>query len=426
MPRMRLATWIAAALTCAACGANGSTIAGDTTGSVSTGADEDDGVGASDSTGDPPADTTHDDGDPTSEASSSSSGGEAARCEAVRSVADATADAYFERLGLVGMVTAVATGGCEPWTGAWGVADVSTRAALTPEHVLRAGSITKSYTAALLLKLAEDDRLALDDTLETWEIDVPSAGSITLRQLLDHTSGLADYQGNDAFFAALAVDPARVWMPQELVDLAVELGPVGTPGQSHFYSNANYVLAAMVAERATGLSWAEAVRERVLVPAGLRKTWIEGDERWTAPTATGYLVIADGRAPIDTTGQYHASQVWSAGAIVGTAEDVRGWMAALLSGELLGPQSRAELLDVVPAGGIEYGLGVFRVEQDGVVAFGHNGVVQGFQAAAFVHAGTATSVAVLHNQLTLAEGGGLASDPTALALEVIAAVAEVP
>jgi D-alanyl-D-alanine carboxypeptidase len=424
--RVSLPRWCLAAWLCAGCGDDGSGV-GDAqtgTGPSATGPAEDTGTSSS---GSGPADDSE---GSTARASSSedtasSTGDEAAHCDDARAIVEAAAAEYARGRKLVGLAVAFATEACDPWTGAWGLADTSTGRALTAEHVLRAGSVTKSYTAALVLKLAEDDLLALDDTLQSWGVDVPSADAITLRQLLNHTSGLADYQNNATFQAGVTADPDRVWTPQELVDFSVELGPVGVPGEAHVYSNANYVIAALIAEAAARSSYAQALRERVLAPIGLQHTFVEGHERWPDPTATGYLATVDARAPADTTGLYDASQVWSAGAIVGTADDVRTWISALLGSDFLEPDSQSELVTFVPADGADYGLGVFRIESDGVVAFGHNGAVMGFQAAAFVHPDSGTSVAVLHNQVTLTAAGGLASDPTSLALEILAAVADV-
>jgi CubicO group peptidase (beta-lactamase class C family) len=162
----------------------------------------------------------------------------------------------------------------------------------------------------------------------------------------------------------------------------------------------------------------------LLVPSGLQHTFVEAEETWSDPTATGYFATTAGPMLTDTTGLYHASQVGPSGAIVATVGDLRAWIAALLIGDVLAPESQAELVSFVPAGGADYGLGIFQVEGDGVLAVGHNGAVMGFQAAAFVHPDTTTSVAVMHNQLTIDDAGGLANDPTTLALELIAALAD--
>jgi D-alanyl-D-alanine carboxypeptidase len=279
------------------------------------------------------------------------------------------------------------------------------------------------FTAPLMLELAEEELLTLDDTLQQWEIDLPSASLITIRQLLNHTSGLADYQNNAAFTQLLAAQPDRVWTPQDLVAYAVELDPVGKPGQSHAYSNANYILAAMIAEAATGTTYSEALHTHVLDPTGLRHVYVEGDEDWAEPTATGYLAVSGG-VPQDATGVYHPSQTWSAGAVVATVDDLRQWVAILLSTDALSPESQDELLDLVPTPGAihGYGLGLFAIESGAGIVYGHNGAVMGFQAAAFYHPGTGASVAVMQNLISVDGAGNLVADPTLLALEIFAAI----
>lgn len=350
--------------------------------------------------------------------------GDGDQCEALRVAIEAVIESYQVAEQLVGVVVSVDTTGCDSWTAAWGEADTAAGVPLTSDHLLRAGSLTKSYTAALVLVLAEDGLLSLDDTLDLWGVVVPDATEITIRQLLNHTSGLADYQSSAEFTQALQVDPDRIWTPQELIDYALALGPVAAPGELHSYSNTNYVIAALLAEAAAQQPYAEALRTRIFEPTQLIHTYVEGDELWNEPTATGYLVVSMG-APQDTTGFYHGSQVWSAGAIVSTAGQLRAWIAALLTTDFLDPDSQAELVDLVPSPGIVgYGLGVFAIEFGDVVAYGHNGAVMGFQASAFYDPATGTSVAVMQNQIAVDDLGNLASDPTVLAgtiLEVVAA-----
>ncbi len=354
---------------------------------------------------------------------SSTSEGSEAECEELRQVLETAIDSYRSMASLVGIAVSVSSGMCEPWTGAWGLANAATGEPLTTDHLLRAGSVTKMYTAPLVLVLAREGLLSLDDALDSWGMVVPGAAEITIRQLLNHTSGLADYQHSGAFWQDLGADPGRVWSPQELIDYAVALGPVGAPGQAHWYSNTNYILAGLIVEQATGQSYAEALRTRVLQPNQLAHTYLEGYEVWDEPTATGYLVRGMGELE-DTSGDYHASQVWSAGALVSTVEDLREWISVLLGTDFLDADSQAELIDFVPAAGTSgYGLGVFVLETANVRAFGHNGAVMGFQATALHDPKTRSSIAVMHNQLVLDGSDHIAIDPTLLAVVMLEAIA---
>jgi len=359
-----------------------------------------------------------------SDATDASETGPLATCLEQQDLVGQVVQTYQESQPLVGLVVSASTEGCEPWSQAWGTADLATDEALTPQHILRAGSVTKSYTAALMLRLEEAGILGLDDTIDLWGLDIPSADEITIRQLLNHTSGLADYQANPTFVEALTADPDRVWTPAELVAYTVELGPVGAPGGTHAYSNANYVIAALVSEDATGGTYRDALYTHVLEPAGLVHTYLEGEDTWDEPTAVGYLVQADGR-PQDTTGGYHGSAVWSSGALVGTGDDVRRWMETLLATDFLSAPSQAQLVEWVPAGPVSYGLGIFAVESRNVTAYGHNGAVMGFQAAALYHPHSGATVSVLQNEITVDGTGALATDPTTLATQILEALAAV-
>jgi D-alanyl-D-alanine carboxypeptidase len=340
-------------------------------------------------------------------------------CFADVAAVELAVEAYRDATGAVGLGLVVARTGCEPLARTWGLADAASNEVLTEAHVLRAGSTTKMYTAALVLRLAEAELLALDDSLETWALDVPDASAITIRHLLNQTSGLPDYQANDAFRDAIVADPERVWTPMELVDLALELPAVGRPGAAHHYSNTNYILAGVIIESAAGTTFADAMRTHVLDPIGAVHTYVEADETWTEPTATGHASISMG-APMATTGLYHASQLWASGAVVTTVDELREWTSTLLATDFLAPQSQAELVQLVSTtGSIEgYGLGIFAIESATGTLYGHNGAVMGFQCATFHQPGTNTTITVMQNHLSLDANGGLAADPMALLVDV--------
>lgn len=364
-------------------------------------------------------------GDTDGEADSSGgkSGDDELGCDELLQRAQTAAQAYVEREGLVGLSVGIRSEGCEPLAVAWGEADTASQTALSPEHLLRAGSITKTFTAALVLKLAERDTLSLDDPLPTWGIEFEGAESISLRQLLNHTSGLPDYQHNPAFAETLRDDPDRAWTPRELVDLSLELERAAAPGERHVYANTNYVLAGLVVEAATGQSYAEALRELVLEPHDLAHTYVEGAEPWSDPMALGYLAPPEGEREA-TEGFYHASGVWSAGAIVTTPAELGRWLELLLEGDVLSESSRNDMLDLVPITYGGYGLGILGVRYNDFRAYGHNGAVTGFQAAVFHAPDLETTVAVMHNQLNVElddEGAveGIRTDPSTLAVHLI-------
>ena len=157
-----------------------------------------------------------------------------------------------------------------------GVADIETNAPLTPDARFRAGSIAKPFVAAVVLQLVEEGKLSLDDTMtELLPQDVTArfAGSdkITLRMLLNHTSGIPEWLSDEAI-GRIAADPAKVWDVGEFLDLAAAMAPAFAPGTGWAYSNTDYNLVGLVIERATGQPWRETVRTRVIEPLGLKST----------------------------------------------------------------------------------------------------------------------------------------------------------
>lgn len=365
------------------------------------------------------SDTSSTDETSTENSSTETTGEPTIPCDDAYAAALAAASAYRESEGLRGLSISVSVEGCEPWSEALGLANSDNSEELTTAHLLRSGSLTKSYTAALVLKLEEEGLLSLDETLSEWGIDFPEDAEITIRQLLNQTSGVAGYGANPEFVDALIADPTRVWLAQELVDYAKVLPAVDAPGEQHIYENTNYILAGLVAEAASDQSYAAALRERVLEPLGLEHTYVEGDETFSEAMATGYFE-KDPDGITDTTGLYHASIFWASGAMVSTSEDTRSWIDALLATDFLSPESQDELVtfvDAWPADG--YGLGIFKVVYGNVTAYGHNGAVMGFASAAYYDPSTGVTAAVIHNHLRVDEANQVEVDPTLLVFEIL-------
>jgi len=280
------------------------------------------------------------------------------------------------------------------WTGVAGDAVAATHAKVTPETPFAIASVTKTFTAALILRLAEQGRLTIDDPLARWLPDYPNAARITLRMLLQHTSGLADFFQNPKFDAALNQAKLRVWTPDEVLRFVGK--PVFAPGQGWVYSNTNFVLLGLVAERAGGAPWAEQVRREFFVPLGLESTYVQGVGSPVAPPAHANQMfvgsggrilprdLSDGSALVPFTSVVTAA--FSAGSIASTSGDLARWARALYGGDVLTPASLAQMLTFDPKieqyAALAYGLGVSRVNIDGrFVAFGHTGALAGTRAS---------------------------------------------
>jgi D-alanyl-D-alanine carboxypeptidase len=268
-----------------------------------------------------------------------------------------------------------------------GLADRDARTPMRPGMHLRIASVTKTYTAAVVLQLVAERKLRLGDSVQRWLPGlVPNGGNITVRQLLGHTSGLGDFEFDPRVLAPyLAGDLGHRWAPRRLAEIGAEQPLFFPPGQDIAYSNTNYVLLGLIVERITGHSLERELRHRLFRPLGLRETTLRTDTALPRPFAHGYRVF-DQPPAIDITGLYPYS--WGAGAIVSTDEDVARFFRALLSGRVIGPRLLAKMQQgrlehQVDFPGQRYGLGLISFPMGCGKAWGHNGDIPGYVTYAF-------------------------------------------
>jgi D-alanyl-D-alanine carboxypeptidase len=274
------------------------------------------------------------------------------------------------------------------WRGASGFADRERRARMTPSHAFRIGSITKSFVAALALELVADRKLALDDTVEEWLPGVvPNGSNITLRHLLNHTSGIFNFTEVPALIDTYRADPLHTWTPLDLVRLAVANPPAFPPGEEWGYSNTNYVVLGLIVEAATGQALETLLRERLFTPLGLSRTSFPSQPALAEPYAHGYLPPWNpitGRW-VDATA-VSPSFAWAAGAIVSTPDDVARFYRELLGGRLLRAPLLTEMRTLafrLSRFGYGLGLEVQRLNYSCARAWGHTGSIFGYQTFAF-------------------------------------------
>jgi D-alanyl-D-alanine carboxypeptidase len=226
---------------------------------------------------------------------------------------------------------------------------------------LRVGSVTKAFVATVVLQLVAEGRLSLDDTVERWLPGVVSGngndgGRITVRNLLQHTSGVYNYTRDRDLFPAVYSAQGyhrhrfRHYTAEELVAASVRHPPDLPPGTAHRYSNTNYVLAGMVIERVTGRTWRAEVRDRIIRPLRLTGTSLPGDDpALPVPHARGHHRFAEdgGGAWTDTT-LFNGTGADASGDLVTTPRDVNRFLTALLTGRLLRPAELDEMRRTEP------------------------------------------------------------------------------
>lgn len=274
----------------------------------------------------------------------------------------------LQRRGVFGVQARVVTERGAGWAVTSGVADVATGRPVPAHGHYRIASNTKSFVAAVVLQLVGEGALGLDDPVERHLPGLirgngHDGAAITVRHLLQHTSGLPEYHAVLPGQGRAGFERHRFdhYEPRHLVALALSRPPDFAPGTEWRYSNTGYVVAGMVVEAVTGNRWRTEVERRIIRPLRLTDTRVPADDhRLPHPHARAYQQWEFGGELPDTT-EFNPTVSDAAGAITSTTRDVNRFFRALVGGELLKPAQQAELVRTVPADdGLSYGLGLYR------------------------------------------------------------------
>lgn len=273
-----------------------------------------------------------------------------------------------------GATFAVVRDGALIWTGSSGRAADGTTA-LEPGSGFVIGSVTKTFVAAAVLQLVAEGRVNLGEPIGRYLPEVASvSGEVTVAQLLDHTSGLADVF-NDTTRRGLEDEPERAWSTGEI--LASVREPWYEPGEGWAYANTNYYLLGMLVERRTGASLADELSRRFLAPLALDRT---------------RLLTGAAGEPLEPA---WATIFWASGAMTSTAADLARWGDALYAGSVLDARSRAIMLRF---NGHDHGLGVQRLELDELTGYGHTGLLDTYTTIVFHAPSQRVTLALLVNR----------------------------
>ncbi|MEU2929415.1 serine hydrolase domain-containing protein [Streptomyces sp. NPDC007251] len=263
------------------------------------------------------------------------------------------------------------------WKSAAGVGDLKTGAPRGKNDRFRVTGITDTFVATVLLQMEAEKKLSLDDTVEHWLPGVVAGNgndgsAITVRQLLNHTSGLFDYLADEEYGATYLRGDSYLRhrydtvTPEQRLKVAFSHAPMFTPGAGHWFSNTNDVLAALIIEKAGGRSYEDEVRRRIIEPLKLRATSNPGTSTGLPrPSSRGYSkLLAAQPDRIDDVTEVNGSQSWGNGDIISSAGDLNRFYAALIHGQLLPPRQLKEMETTVddPAfPGATYGLNIGRL-----------------------------------------------------------------
>lgn len=273
-----------------------------------------------------------------------------------------------------------------------GVSDRETKKTLLPTDRMLAGSVGKTFAAATALQLIKEGRIRLDDKIEKylgrepWFARLPNAKQITVRQLMNHTSGLVRYEFKEQFTKDLTANPAKVWKPAELVAYLLDEKPPFAAGEGWDYSDTNYIVLGMIIEKVTGKKFYDEANRRLIRPLKLTDTIpqdgprlkgvVQGYAGPNNPFGGSDAMIVNGKFVINP--QFE----WTGGGYASTAHDLARWARMIYEGKAFSPELLPDVLEGVPAPMLgretKYGLGVIIRKTTMGTSYGHSGFFPGY------------------------------------------------
>jgi len=249
--------------------------------------------------------------------------------------------------------------------------------AMTPNHASQLGSVTKSMVATVILMLHEEGTININAPLSNWFPLFPRAERITLRHLLNHSSGIPDYLTEQYYLDIRDEGGHKIWSSDELLAYSNAEEPLYEPGTMGSYSNTNYLLLAMVIEQVSGQSLAQQLRARIFEPLGMRHTYLRGFETPAFPVAHGYLWdpqhIYYEQNLTDTSNIINGTSSLGDGGVGSTVEDLITFARALFKGGLLRDETLAEMMEAYEYEEGVFGLGLQILAANDMPLFGHTG-----------------------------------------------------
>jgi D-alanyl-D-alanine carboxypeptidase len=318
-----------------------------------------------------------------------------------------TLEQIRDSYSIPGISAALITANGQKWLGVCGYS--AEKDSMKPEMLFGLASVTKTYVAALLMKLVEEKKLSLDDSIKQW---LPSMrfvdGTITIRQLLNHTSGLYRHQYSPKLFKEITTNDDKIWRPEEIIATFLD-EPVGKPGSVWGEAAADYILLGMIIEKATGKKAANLLREKIILPLNLKHTYLYPDEInsseklahfWWDTNRTGKLVdVFPVKSRIPLASMF--SSWWTSGAIFSTAEDLAIFSKALFERGILSDSSFKQMIAPIQIGNSpKYGFSVVIDTIEGKTVYWHNGGA-GYMSVFYYIPDDKLSIAVLCNSFAV-------------------------
>lgn len=285
----------------------------------------------------------------------------------------------------------------DDWSISGGAIDLEQQMEMENHHVLRIGSVTKIFTATLILKLIEENHLQLDQPLSDFFPEQNNIAGITIRHLLNHSSGIVDLFSIPSIFISASNFPGKNWDPNHIVEVCMNKEPRFSPGSDYSYSNTNYLLLGLIAEHATAKDISQLFEEYILDPLELNSTYLVPYMPAPAALTNGYVhrfalslqewyVTEPGNTAWSTIG-------FTAGAMVSNASDLSAFLFHLFNGDILNETS----LEMMTTFSDDHGFGLFRIKVNDQYYWGHEGEITGFESIAVFDPTTHTIISICCN-----------------------------
>lgn len=302
---------------------------------------------------------------------------------------------------------------------ATGFSNLETKTPMRPNDLMLAGSVGKTFAAVVALQLVKEGKINLDDKIEKylgkegWFPRLPNAKDITVRQLMNHSSGLVRYEFNPNFLKDLRAAPDKIWKPEELIAYLFDTKAAFEAGKDWDYSDTNYIVLGMIIEKVSGKKYYDLVRSRILKPLKFEKTFPQ-DKRKLKGLIQGYAGEGNdftGKDTVLENGKFiiNPQFEWTGGGMVSNSEDLARWAKAMYEGRAFSADLLTQMLDGVPAKlgrDAKYGLGVIiRPTQIGLT-YGHSGFFPGYMTDMMYFPESKISVAVQVNSSVPQSFGG--------------------
>ena len=320
---------------------------------------------------------------------------ESALSPQLRTKVDDIANEVLKTTGVPSASVAIVQDGKVAYVQAYGAAKLDPHTPATPQMRYSIGSISKQFTAAAILLLAEEGKLSLDDPVSKYVPGLTDGDKITIRQLLSHTSGYQDFWPQD-YVPPLMLKPTTA---EQIMDRWAKIPLDFPPGTKWQYSNTNYVIAGVIVEKVSGMPLLQFLSQRVFTPLGMTSVADTNLNKLPPTDPTGYFKYALG--PSHPAPKEGKGWMFAAGELAMTAEDLAKWDIAMIDQKILKPASYREMeTEVVLKDGVgtNYGLGVFARNVNGHRVLEHSGEVSGFVAENIVMPDDKIAIVVLTNQ----------------------------